>query len=779
LPTIGGYMSKYTLIFLLLATLTANVPAQNFAGVDTIVAQAIANQVFPGAVLVVGDSTGIIFQKSYGQFTYDDASTSVTGNTMYDLASLTKVMCVTMTTMWLHDRGRINIEDHVWQYLPEFAQNGKETVKIRHLLLHNSGLPISYGNVQGKPREQIISEILALAPAYPLGETHYSDLSMIVLGELISALTDTLFHEFYADKWTTPLAMSSTMYTPDDSLDYRIAPTLPTIDPGVVHDPLARSLDGISGNAGLFSSVNDLAKMAALLVNEGKYQGDNYLQAETVQYFRTRYDPAGSTRALGWDCSPTWMGTLRSSRAFGHTGYTGTSIMVDPERKLFVVLLTNRVWPDDNASITPTRVLLHDAVIRGVEGLLPQPRLKSARTNSSGEVLLSWTADVASYPVEGFRVQARSAAGWETIAELASGERNYTVTGSSGNFTGYRVRTFDSELESAPSSSFYARGNSKQALIVNDFEVQNGWPYTWHDFAADFIPAFGDSVNFEMITSDLIATNVVNARDYNEVYWICGDTRPEQGALLFDEYYRLSEFLFFGGKLFISGSHIASDLNSTGPGQQFLQNYFFSTVSGAQTIVTVSGASIFSGLPGFQTAAAEHYPVVDADVLTVSTPGTVAAEFGDGSPAGVLFNGKYNGAISPAHLVYFTFPFETISDSTLRAEIMQQVRGFFSGLVSGLSAQPDRSPNEFRLHPAYPNPFNAVTRIRFDLAKSGPVTLDIFDARGSRVARMVNNQLPAGNHALDWDAANHASGIYLIRVDNGRQQHIHKVILLK
>ncbi|MBN2600529.1 MAG: serine hydrolase [Candidatus Marinimicrobia bacterium] len=353
-------IKKTLLIYFILVTA---VLAQDFKSVDLIINNAIQSQIFPAAALIVGTHSSILYHKAYGRLTYDSNATITDTSIMFDLASLTKVMCTTMSAMKLYENGLLDLQEYVAQTIPEFAQNGKGNVKIENLLLHNSGLPIGYGGSPGENRDQIIHDIVTITPAFPLGTFAYSDLSMVVLAEVISVKADTMFPYYYKNTWTNPLGMFSSMFVPPDSLDFRIAPTLNNVNPGIVHDPLARSLDGLSGNAGLFSNTGDLAKMVQLLLSQGVYKGTRYLQESTVQLFRIRYDPQGSTRALGWDTDCPWMGSLLSSQRFGHTGYTGTSIAMDPILDLFIILLTNRTYPGVAPDLFRTRQLVHDAVV--------------------------------------------------------------------------------------------------------------------------------------------------------------------------------------------------------------------------------------------------------------------------------------------------------------------------------------------------------------------------------------------------------------------------------
>ncbi len=350
--------------------LTASVLcAQQFAPVDSIINSSIGSKIFPGASIIIGTGNKILYLKSYGHFTYDPDSAPVTDNSMYDLASLTKVFATTMCMMKLVDDGKIDLNADVAHYIPDFGENGKSEVKIKNLLLHNSGLKAYYTPKAGESRTEILDKILGLHPSYPTGsKTVYSCLNMVSAMEVIEAVTHMPMYKYYEQNFTGPLKMSRTMFNPVDSLKKECLPALPGLQ-GVVHDPLARGLDGLSGNAGLFSAPEDLAKICQLLLNLGTYNGTRYLKDSTVKEFLTCDSSAGS-RALGWDTNElggTSAGSLFSPSSFGHTGYTGTSVWCDPVNNIFVVFLTNRVYPDDKASVGQTRIEVNSAAFKAAK----------------------------------------------------------------------------------------------------------------------------------------------------------------------------------------------------------------------------------------------------------------------------------------------------------------------------------------------------------------------------------------------------------------------------
>jgi len=337
---------------------------------------------FPGAVIVIGGANQNIVVSAVGHYGVDDAR-PVTAATVYDLASLTKVIGLTTAVMILVDSGKIDLEAPVQRYVPAFQGAGKERVTIRHLLTHSSGMPAWRPlYAETATREQA----LALVDTTPLlrqpGDTFvYSDLGAIVLTQAVEAITGQRVNDFLQARVFGPLEMESTRFLPPEDWRDHIAPTENDTTfrhrwlRGEVHDENAGRLGGVSGHAGLFSSGPDLARFAAWLLElrrgalgAGWQPGVNApaISAKTVRTFTTRQNiPAGSSRALGWDTPSenSSAGTKMGPNAFGHTGFTGTSIWFDPDRNLFIILLTNRVNPTRaNTKILQVRRRVADLV---------------------------------------------------------------------------------------------------------------------------------------------------------------------------------------------------------------------------------------------------------------------------------------------------------------------------------------------------------------------------------------------------------------------------------
>lgn len=356
-----------------------------FADVDTLVAQQIARSSFPGGQLLVLRSDTVVYERCYGAFTYDSAAVPVRSGTMYDLASLTKVVATTPSAMRLVDEGRLHLDSTVAFYIPEFAAHGKEKITIRNLLLHNSGLEayrLFYLRIDNE--QEVIDSIFSSALAYPTGsKTVYSDLGMITLGKIIERITGMTLDAYVRTEFYKPLGMDETMFTPPDSLRARIAPTeyddawRKRLIQGEVHDPTAALLGGIAGHAGLFSTARDLLPFVRMMLHGGMLDSTRYINEATLRLFTTRQSTR-STRALGWDtrsASGSSSGRYFSLKSYGHTGFTGTSIWIDPVASVAVIFLTNRVYPTAaNKQQARFRSVLHDAVREALSAMEAERR---------------------------------------------------------------------------------------------------------------------------------------------------------------------------------------------------------------------------------------------------------------------------------------------------------------------------------------------------------------------------------------------------------------------
>lgn len=347
-------------------------PAALADRVGFVMNRALTDSAFPGAVAVIGNHNGILLERAVGRLDMADSAVPDT-HTLWDMASLTKVVALTSVMMQLVEKGLVKLDAPVQRYIPEFTGRWKSRVTVRHLLTHSSGLP-SWRPLYKETTSA--ADALALAIATPLDtapgkQMVYSDLGAIIMGEITRRVTKTPLDRYVATHVFEPLGMRETFYRPDSSLLARIAPT--EIDPwrqrhlrGEVHDENAYALGGVSGHAGLFSSASDLARLAQAYLNGGTLDGHRVWSKRTIQQFTHIQNAKLSHRALGWETAngSNSGGRLMSTQAFGHTGFTGTSIWIDPGNDVFVILLSNRVNPTrENRRISSVRTALADSVM--------------------------------------------------------------------------------------------------------------------------------------------------------------------------------------------------------------------------------------------------------------------------------------------------------------------------------------------------------------------------------------------------------------------------------
>ena len=342
---------------------------------DSVIRAAIADHATPGATIAVARRGKLLLLKGYGHTDWAPGAPRANDSTMYDMASLTKVVATTTAAMILEEEGKLDLNRTVASYLPEYEVPDKRAITVRMLLTHTSGIRSNFPLwKEAKGREQYFAGMVTFPLVRDPGSgVEYTDWNMVLMQFIIERLTGQALDEFVQARVFGPLGMRDSRYNPPESLKPRIAPT-ETEDFrggqvwGVVHDETAWALGGVSGNAGLFSSARDLAVFVQMLLNGGSYGGVQLIKPSTVARWTARQRPDAS-RALGWDTpSPqSSAGRFFSLRSFGHTGFTGTSIWADPEKQLFVVLLTNRVNPTrDNQKIGPLRRAVADVVQQAV-----------------------------------------------------------------------------------------------------------------------------------------------------------------------------------------------------------------------------------------------------------------------------------------------------------------------------------------------------------------------------------------------------------------------------
>jgi uncharacterized protein YbbC (DUF1343 family)/CubicO group peptidase (beta-lactamase class C family) len=370
------------------------IDAGKLDAIEPLVVQAIAEKKLPGAVVLVGRGNRTLYQKAIGHRALVPSVEPMTADTIFDLASLTKVVATTTSVMILLEEGKIRLNDRVSTFVPGFERYGKADITIRHLMTHVSGLrpDVDLGDMWSGS-DTAINLAIEEVPAFPPGERFvYSDINYVLLGDIVRRVSGRPLNEFARERIFEPLGMKDTTFLPSTSLLGRIAPTerctplgWPCDGPGavmlrgVVHDPTARRMGGVAGHAGLFSTASDLAIFCRMLLNGGEYRGARILAPLTVAKMTMPASGPGdrNVRGLGWDLDSVYSsnrGELLPLGSFGHTGFTGTSIWIDPSTDLFVVFLSNRVHPDGKGDVTPLRARVATVAASAITRLPPDFR---------------------------------------------------------------------------------------------------------------------------------------------------------------------------------------------------------------------------------------------------------------------------------------------------------------------------------------------------------------------------------------------------------------------
>jgi uncharacterized protein YbbC (DUF1343 family) len=353
----------------------AGFDANRLAMIDGLVEEALAAGKMPGCAVCIGRRDGIAMLKAYGRRAVQPADEPMTLDTIFDLASLTKPVATATAIMQLVEVGKLRLSDPIATHIPEFAAAGKEKLTVHDLLTHQSGLiadnPIDdYADGPAKALERIWN----LTPLHPAATKFiYSDVNFIVLGQLVERISGESVAAFAARKTFTPLGMSETGYQPAESLHARAAPTEERDGHwmrGEVHDPRCWKLGGVAGHAGLFGTATDLARYATMMLRGGELEGVRVLAPETIAVMTRGWPiPGGGVRGLGWDKrSPlsSNRGDLLTEAAFGHGGFTGTAIWIDPALDLYVVFLSNRVHPDGKGLVNPLIARIASTAVAGL-----------------------------------------------------------------------------------------------------------------------------------------------------------------------------------------------------------------------------------------------------------------------------------------------------------------------------------------------------------------------------------------------------------------------------
>ena len=389
---------------------TPGLSEEQLAFLGPTIEEAIRTGQCPGAVILVGQEAKVVYRRAFGSRAVVPQKLPMTPDTIFDLASLTKVIATTTAVMQLVEQGKIRLDEPVVEYWPEFKARGKETITVRELLTHYSGLRPDLDLMpEWSGYETALRMIVEEQPvALPGTRFIYSDINFEILGEIVRRVSGKQLDEYCAEHIFRPLGMRDTGFNPPAALQERIAPTQYLHGEtgkmlwGEVHDPTARNMGGVAGHAGLFSTADDLAVFAQMLLNGGTYNGVRVLSPLTVEKMTTPQSPPNAMilRGLGWDLDSPYAsnrGELFPVGSYGHTGWTGTSIWIDPVTKTYVVLLTNRVHPDGKGDVVGLRARVATVVAAALGPV------SAAQVLASRWSLTSYSELMRSYRIHGLR----------------------------------------------------------------------------------------------------------------------------------------------------------------------------------------------------------------------------------------------------------------------------------------------------------------------------------------------------------------------------------------
>lgn len=349
---------------------------EQLAPISGIVEKTIHESKIPGVVVLIGNLEKVIYRRAFGYRSLRPEKIVMTTDTIFDLASLTKVVATTTAVLKLVETGKLRLDDPVARYWPAFRANGKKDITIRELLTHYSGLRPA---LDLKPRwsgyKTAMKKIIAERPLYPPGKIYiYSDINFDILGELVRRVSGKELDKYCSMYIFKPLGMKDTMFKPSAVLHERIAPTqyhkrkMPC---SYVHDPICYNMGGVSGHAGLFSTADDLSIFAQMLLKKGGLKGIMILKPQTVEQMTMPQSPLNKQklRGLGWDIEAPLSSNrdeLFSVGSYGHLGFTGTLIWIDPVTETYIIVLTNRVYPDGKGDVKELRASIKSVVSKAL-----------------------------------------------------------------------------------------------------------------------------------------------------------------------------------------------------------------------------------------------------------------------------------------------------------------------------------------------------------------------------------------------------------------------------
>lgn len=672
---IGGKVF-FTLVLSLLFFNCSGSKVKDFTVLDSVIEKGIKSEIMPGAVVFVGTSNGIVYKKAYGFHTYNKNSKKVEIDEIFDLASVSKVLGTTSVIMKLYEEGKISISNNAMNYLPGFEVNGKEDITIENLLHHNSGLQPYYRPQPGEKGDSLISILKNLNKEYPTGEKMvYSCLNFISLMKISENITGERFDNQFYKIITEPMGLKRTFYTPDSVYYNSIMPTEDSLV-GMVHDPFAAGLDGISGNAGLFSTGEDISQICMMYLNKGNYKGKQIFKKETIEKF-TSHSSNISSRALGWDTNIEGgksCGVMFSKSSFGHTGYTGTSVWIDPQNDFFVVFLTNRVYPDDKASVGQLRKEVHNASFRVMKDIPESPKVEyfinkedelafSIKTNNRG----SYDSTVVYLEDDTKRLIKHFVTDLETITEKIK-----VPSGKYSLFSYNYLNGNKSIMSDIYVSSKNENKEFKKILFIDAIDTEPSTDYK-SNFTFQRISSGINNFIYETVEAKQLGV-FKEINNYDFYFWLTGEDNSEAETIDKNDRKFISDWIDLGKTIVISGSEIAWAIDrdiSSKEGRKFLTEkvgvFYQADKSSNNQLYSINNFLPDEFEIEIGNKNALYFPYYP-DVIKTNENGKSIFNYSENESGAALILYK-----TKAKVFFFAFPLETINEDKKLNNIVNKI----------------------------------------------------------------------------------------------------------
>lgn len=473
---------------------------------------------------------------------------------------------------------------------------------------------------------------------------------------------------------------------------------------------------------------------------------------------------------------------------YGHTGYTGTSAFVDPTRELFVILLTNRVYPDDAASVGGTRQAVADAAVRVFDDLAGQPQISTILPDGNGGFDVNWAFNSS---VDSIKVFLENGADLMYHTSYPADSLTFKLPSTlipPNTPCAVKLESIYNNEPGMASDTYCFMKKDTMALIVDGYDRISsgaGWGEAQHAISGYYAHSLPSHWGYTSCDNQAVISGDINLSDFNCVLWFCGDESVSNETFDSDEQARVKAYLEAGGKLFVSGSEIGYDLSDKGSSadKSFYGNYLKASYAGDNSNDhTVYGRSNtrFEGLGITYGNSSALYEEDYPDMLSKSAGSSIILHYGKYVYAGIAYVGTFGTSADTGKVVTVGFPFETITEAGKRQDMMERIITFFEAdFEVSVDDVFGSLPETFKLAPAFPNPFNPLTTLSFDLGSSADAVLSIYNTAGQHMETVLNDHLAAGHYALQWDGSAYPSGTYFCRLQIGQDIQCQKLVLLK